>query len=295
MDELQFPDFGGHRELNVLNITDLVGRWLDQETNRQVDHTRTHPPLLSGDQLSIGGTNWTVFLVNDATFYTEWPQGEPPTIPMLSDFSNHYTPSRAVAVVYPGENKKQTHYLVFGRKAIGKKQYESSFQLVPVDDETRAKMIGRPEADLITKLFVRGREPTKLEEDTEWLQELSVQPITDITIIHKNQIPEPEITAFTKLRIAVIERDRMYKAWREAWKFFPGAAFLGGAIAAIPSGGSEVTSFGLIGGSAVGLSTVLFQKTLEFLNRDLNKLIREQQNRPAIRRLATLKFSDQGK
>lgn len=222
--------------------------------------------------------------------YTEWARNEEPKIPTLSDFSLRYTPSRSIAVAYPEGDKKQTHYLVFGRKAIGRKQYVPSFQLVPVDDKTRAEMVERPEADFITKLFVRGREPTKLEEDTEWLPELPVRPVTDITVTYKNQIPESEIAPFTKLRVAVTERNRMIEAWKEAWKYFPGAAFLGGLIFGTARGGSDIS--GMIGGSAVGLWTVLFQKTLELLSGDLHKVINEQQNRLGIRRLARLKFTE---
>ena len=61
----------------------------------------------------------------------------------------------------------------------------------------------------------------------------------------------------------------MFQAWKNAWKFFPGAAVLGGMIAVSTPVESEVmpSISGMMAGTAVGLSTVLFQKTMEILNQ----------------------------
>ena len=293
MDETQLSD-PTHREPNKLYFTDLARSWVIRESKRRLDYTRAHPPLLSGDQFSIDGRDWTVSLVNEAMLLSEWPESGIRKIPFLSDFSLKYTQSRPVAVAHPPEEKKQTHYLVFGRREIGNNKYEPSFQLIPVDDETRAGLAERPDEDLLTRFFVRSKAPTKLESDTDWISNLQVRPITDITMSNKLKIPEAELSSFTTLKVAATERDRMFQAWKNAWKFFPGAAVLGGMIAVSTPVESEVmpSISGMMAGTAVGLSTVLFQKTMEILNIDLNKIITEQLNRPGIRRLARLKFAE---
>ncbi|MEK7165769.1 MAG: hypothetical protein AAB874_03110 [Patescibacteria group bacterium] len=289
MNEIQNIDTIPNNDTEKIDFTDLARSWLEKETRKQADRTRTHPPLLPNDQLSINGKSWIVSLVNTEMLYTEWPNNEPPIVPNLSGSGIHKKPSRVIAVVHPEEDKKQTHYLLFGRKAIGNEQYESSFQLIPVTNQARTEIVSQTEDDLITKIFIRGEAPTKLEDDTSWFSQIPIQPVTDIKVTHKNQIPEPEITAFTKLRVAVKERERMYKAFREAWKFFPGAALLGSTIAVTSLNTSNV--MGMIAGSTVGLSTIFFQKTLEMLNRDLNKVITEQLNLPQIKNLARLEFA----
>jgi hypothetical protein len=163
--------------------------------------------------------------------------------------------------------------------------------MIPVDAATRASLNERPVEDFVTQLFV-SRPPTKLEDKTSWLSDLPVRPVADIIVSQKQNIPETELAAFTTLKFVVTERDRMHTAWKKAWKYSP-AQHWGTLVGAIPGGSQVMPSLGgMISGTAVGLSTVMFQKTLEFLDKDLSQIISEQQKRPGIRRLATLKFRE---